>query len=150
MSETHFRKSEYGLLTRKFERVADKFMVAAVMAMRVDETNTAMAVASVPVAKNPETQLACPSPSLKRPRTCLAESGQMAAGTNPRDGAIGSRRPVEKDVDRDEEDSKPSLVTSTSSAQVASYPDQKVEVVQEGAHYKMPSGWKRVKLEPDC
>jgi hypothetical protein len=52
---------------------------------------------------------------------------------------------VEKDGGRDEEDSKPSLVTS-SSALVSSYPDQ--EVVQEETH-KIPSGRKRVKLEPD-
>jgi hypothetical protein len=53
---------------------------------------------------------------------------------------------VEKDGDRDEEDdSKPSLVTNTS-ALLDSHPDQEEEVV----HYKMPSGWKHVKLEPDC
>jgi hypothetical protein len=72
----------------------------------------------------------------------------MAARANPtRGGAIGKRSSVEKDGGRDEEDSNPFLVT-TSSALVASYPDQE-EVVQE-AHYKIPSGWKRVKLEPDC
>jgi hypothetical protein len=56
---------------------------------------------------------------------------------------------VEKDGGLDEEDSKPSLVAS-SSALIASYPDQ--EVVQEEAHthYEIPSGWKHVKLEPDC
>jgi hypothetical protein len=92
-----------------------------------------------------------PSPNVKQPRTCLAESGQkMAAATNPRDGAIGSRSSVEKDgAARDEEDdSKPSMVTS-SSAILDSYPDQEAEVVQQEA-YKIPSGWKRVKLEPDC
>jgi hypothetical protein len=75
---------------------------------------------------------------MKRPRSCLAESEQIAARTNPRDSAIGSRRPVEKDGGRAEEDSKPSLVTS-SSALVSSYPDQ--QVVQEDAHYTIPSGW---------
>jgi hypothetical protein len=123
-------------------------MVAAVMTMRVDETNTAMAVASVPVAKNPETQLACPSPNVKRTRTCLAESEQMAARTNPIGGAIGSRSSVEKDGDRDEEDSEPSLGAS-SSALIASYPDQEI-VQQEATHYEIPPLWKRVKLEPDC
>jgi hypothetical protein len=55
-------------------------------------------------------------------------------------------------ADRDEEDdSKPSLVTNTS-ALLDSHPDQEEEVVQHEAHthYKIPSGWKRVKLEPDC
>jgi hypothetical protein len=121
--------------------------------MSVDETSntaTAMAVSSVPVANNPETQLACPSPNVKRPRSsCLAESGKIAARTNPRgSAAIGKRRSVEKDGGRDDEDSKPSLVTSSSTLLVASYPDQ--EAVQEEPHYKIPSGWKRVKLEPDC
>jgi hypothetical protein len=74
---------------------------------------------------------------VKRPRTCLAESEQIAARTNPRGGAIGSRSYVEKDGGRDDEDSKPSLVTS-SSALVASYPDQ--EVVQD-THNTIPSGW---------
>jgi hypothetical protein len=55
---------------------------------------------------------------------------------------------LENDGGRHEEDSKPSLAT-TRCALVASYPDQ--EVVQEVAPlYKIPSGWKRVKLEPDC
>jgi hypothetical protein len=36
----------------------------------------------------------------------------ICSRTNPRDGAtIGSRSPVQKDGDRDEEDSKPSLAT---------------------------------------
>jgi hypothetical protein len=90
-------------------------------------------------------QFACPSPTRKRPRTRLAESERKAGRTNPRGGAIGSPSSMEKD-DGDgpdeEEDSKPSPVTS-SSALTASYPDE--EVVQED-----PAGWKRVKLEPDC
>jgi hypothetical protein len=150
--EIQFRKSAYGLLVRKFERVADKFMVAAVMAMRVDETNTAMAmaVASVPLANNPETQLACASPNLKRPRTCLAESGQMAAGTKPRDGAIVSPSSVENDGGRYEEDSEPSVVTTYSSALEASYPEQEVVQEEEAMRYNIPAGWKLLKLEPDC
>jgi hypothetical protein len=72
----------------------------------------------------------------------------MTARTNPRGSAICKRRSVEKDHGgRDDEDSKPSLVTGSSPI-VASYPDQ--EDVQEKAHYKTPSGWKHVKLEPDC
>jgi hypothetical protein len=57
---------------------------------------------------------------------------------------------VEEDGgNRDEEDSKPSLVTS-SVLPIRSYPHQ--EVVQEEATTpdEIPSGWKRVKLEPDC
>jgi hypothetical protein len=82
-----------------------------------------------------------PSPNIKRPRSCLAETEEMAARTIPRGGAAGSRSSVKKDRGRDEEDSK-------RSALIASYPDQ--EVVQEEAHYTIPSGWKRIKLEPDC
>jgi hypothetical protein len=71
------------------------------------------------------------------------------ARTNPRDGAaVGSRGSLENDADRDEEDSKPSPLV-TSSAPISSYPDQ--EVVQEEAVPRdgIPSGWTRVKLEPD-
>jgi hypothetical protein len=85
----------------------------------------------------------CPSPNIKQPRARLAGSGQMAARTNPRGGAIGSPSSVERDGGRDEEDSKPSPLV-TSSALIASYPNQ--EVVQED---RIPSGWTRVKLEPD-
>jgi hypothetical protein len=65
---TQFRESDYGLVTREFEGVADEFIVAAVLAasavlairpdcsMSVDKANTDTAVASVPVAKNFETQ----------------------------------------------------------------------------------------------
>jgi hypothetical protein len=78
------------------------------------------------------------------------ESGQMAATrANQRGKAIGSCPSVEEDGGgRDEEDSKPSLVTS--SALIGSYTDQ--EVVQEEATTpaEIPSGWTRVKLEPDC
>jgi hypothetical protein len=94
-------------------------------------------------------RVACPSPNVKRPRSCLAGNGRMAARTNPRGGATGKRSSVEKDGGRDEEDSNPFLVT-TSSALVASYPDQEEVVQEESTHYKIPSGWKRVKLEPDC
>jgi hypothetical protein len=54
-------------------------------------------------------RFACPSPNIKRPRACLAESGKKAARTNPRRGAIGgSPGSVERDGGRDEEDSKSS------------------------------------------
>jgi hypothetical protein len=74
----------------------------------------------------------------------------MTARTNPRGGAIiGSPSAMEKDGGRDEEDSKPSPLVTSSDALIASYPDQ--EVVQEEAipHDRIPSGWTRVKLEPD-
>jgi hypothetical protein len=154
-----------------------------------------------------------PSPNRKRPSTCLAETGKMAAITNQRGNAIGSslcssvetdcggldeedesdpppvnssaligsdpdqevvqdkatRRQVaatktnqrgkvatdscssvkkEDGGGRDEDSTKPSLVAS--SALVGSYPRQ--EVVQEEAPTpdEIPSGWTRVKLEPDC
>jgi hypothetical protein len=92
-------------------------------------------------------RFACPSPNVKRPSSRLAECAQITATTNPRGRAIGIRSSVEKDCGSDEEDLTPFLATS-SRALAASYPDQ--EVVQEEAHYKIPSGWKRVKLEPDC
>jgi hypothetical protein len=64
--------------------------------------------------------------------------------------ATGSCSPVGEDgVGRDDEDSKPSLVTS--SAPIGSYSEQ--EVVQEEATTtpgEIPSGWTLVKLEPDC
>jgi hypothetical protein len=83
------------------------------------------------------------------------ESGQMAASirTNQRGASTAtgtSCGSVEEDGGgRDKEDSKPSLVTS-SSVLTGSYPDQ--EVVQEEATTPdvIPSGWTRVKLEPDC
>jgi hypothetical protein len=54
-------------------------------------------------------RFACPSPNIKRPRACLAESGKKAARTNPRRGAIGgSPGSVARDGGRDEEDSKSS------------------------------------------
>jgi hypothetical protein len=95
-------------------------------------------------------RFACPSPNIKRRKTCLVESGQMAARTNPTVvGAIGSILiHVEKDgAGRDEEGSKPSLVYTTL---VASYPDQVVVVQEEATHYEIPVGWTVVKLEPDC
>jgi hypothetical protein len=74
----------------------------------------------------------------------------MAARTNRRGKATGSSTSVEEGGSgRDEgEDLKPSLVTSV--ARIGSHPGQ--EVVQEQATTlgKIPYGWTRVKLEPDC
>ena len=81
-----------------------------------------------------------PSPNRKRRSTSLVESGGMVARTNQRDGG-----------GRDKKDSKPSLVTS--GEPIGSGPGQ--DAVQEEASpdqilSKIPSGWTRVKLEPDC
>jgi hypothetical protein len=85
-----------------------------------------------------------PSPNRKRPSACLAESEQMATSrSNQRGKATGSCSSLEEDGGgRDEEDSN--------SALIGSYPDQ--EVIQEEAatRCEIPSGWARVKLEPDC
>jgi hypothetical protein len=75
----------------------------------------------------------------------------MGARKNQRDKATASFSfsSVEEDGGgRDENNSKPSLVTS--GARTGSSPDQ--EVVQEQATTlgEIPYGWKRVKLEPDC
>jgi hypothetical protein len=74
----------------------------------------------------------------------------MGARTNQRGKASASSSSVEENgVGRDEEDSKPSLVTS-SAARIAPHSDQ--EVVQEQATTlgEIPHGWIRIKLEPDC
>jgi hypothetical protein len=92
-------------------------------------------------------RFACPSPNMKRPRTCLTGSEQMTAKKTSRGSAIVSPSSVEKDSRRDEEASKPYLVTTTSSALVASYPDQEdvQEEAEKSTHYSIPSGPKRVK-----
>jgi hypothetical protein len=48
----------------------------------------------------------------------------------------------------DEEDSKPSLVTS--GARIGSSPGQEVVQEQATTPREIPYGWSRVKLEPDC
>jgi hypothetical protein len=100
----------------------------------------------------PQGQVISKSPSRNRKRssTCLVETGQVAANANQSGNATGSCSSVEQDGGgRDETDSNPSLVTS--SALIGSYPD--LDVVQEEATTapdEIPSGWARVKLEPDC
>jgi hypothetical protein len=94
-------------------------------------------------------RLECPSRNRKRPRTGLAESGRMIVRTNQRGKATSTCSSLEADVGvREEEDSRPRLVTA--SALVGLYPDR--EVVQDEAipPGKIPSGWTRIKLEPDC
>jgi hypothetical protein len=76
----------------------------------------------------------------------------MVARTNQRGKATdGGSSLVVEDGGRDEEESKPSLVTS--SELIGSDPGQ--DVVQEEATpdqipSEIPSGWTRAKLEPDC
>jgi hypothetical protein len=96
-------------------------------------------------------QFECPSRNRKDSRTCLADSGEMAARRNQRSKTTGGCSCVEDDVGGlDEEDSNPSPVTS--GARIGLDPGQ--EVVQEEevttAPGEIPSGWTRVKLEPDC
>jgi hypothetical protein len=88
-----------------------------------------------------------PSPNRKRPSECLAESEQVAASrTSQRGKATGCcSSSLEKAAGgRDEED-------SSGCALLASYPVQEV-VSEEAARTPdiIPSGWTRVKLEPDC
>jgi hypothetical protein len=75
----------------------------------------------------------------------------MGAKTNQRLKATGGSSYVEEDGGgRNEEDSKPSQVTSD--ARIGSSLGQEEEVVQEQATIlgEVPHGWTRVKLEPDC
>jgi hypothetical protein len=82
----------------------------------------------------------CPAPNRKRRRACLPKTGEMAAGANQRGNATAtSCSSLETDGGSNgEEDSKPSLVTS--SALIGSSPDE--EVVQEEVPGQIPSGWK--------
>jgi hypothetical protein len=91
------------------------------------------------------------SSNRKRPRTSLAECGQMAAMTNQRGNATDTCTSLETDGGpNEEEDSKPSPVTSSgSSAVIASNPGHQV-VQEEPTAGQIPSGWIRMKLEPDC
>jgi hypothetical protein len=88
----------------------------------------------------------------------MPETGQIAASTRTNQRGDASKATgtscgsVEEDGGGgdEEEDSKPSVVTSSSVLLTGSYPDQ--EVVQEEVTTpdEIPSGWTRVKLEPDC
>jgi hypothetical protein len=93
----------------------------------------------------------CPSspPNRKRSSAFLAEGGEICARIKQRGNATASSSSLEEDGDgRDEEDSKPSLVTS--GEPIGSSPGQ--DVVQEQAPElgEIPHGWTRVKVEPDC
>jgi hypothetical protein len=68
----------------------------------------------------------CSSTNRKRPSACFAEGGQMGARTSQRDKSAASSSSVEEDGGRrDNEDAKPSLVTS-SAARIGSHSDQEV------------------------
>ncbi len=91
----------------------------------------------------------CPSPNRKRPSASLVENVGMGARTNQRIKATASSSPLEEDGGgRDEENSKPSLVTS--GARIGSSPDQEAVQEQVTTLGGIPYGWTRVKLEPDC
>jgi hypothetical protein len=91
-------------------------------------------------------------------RLSFSSGFSVSKTTNQRSNATGNCSSLEKDGSslvedggRDEEESKPSLVTS--SELIGSDPGQ--DVVQEEATpdqvpFEIPSGWTRVKLEPDC
>ena len=90
----------------------------------------------------------CLSPaSRKRSRSCLAESGQIAARTNQRDNATVSCSSVEEDAGRDEEDPRPPLVTS--STLIDSDPSQEVVPEEAPPDAYLPPNWTHIKLEPD-
>jgi hypothetical protein len=95
-------------------------------------------------------QFECPSRNRKRPRICLADSGEMAARTNQSGKTTGNYSCVEDDVGGlDEEDANPSLATS--SARIGLDPGQELVHDEEATTLcAIPSGWARVKLEPDC
>ena len=107
----------------------------------IEETETAQG----PVRNRFE----CPSPAnRKRPRSCLAESGQTMAGRIiQRDNATGSYHAAEEDARHDEEDSRPPL--GSSSRQIDSDPDQEVVPEETTPDAYLPHGWTRIKLEPD-
>jgi hypothetical protein len=91
-----------------------------------------------------------PSPAnRKRPRTCLAENGQIMAARINRGGNVTGNcsSVVEEDTDRDEEDPKLPLVAF--SVRRGSDPDQEEVVQEEATPDDIPFGWTRTKLEPD-
>jgi hypothetical protein len=95
----------------------------------------------------------CPSRNRKRPRTCLADSGEKANSTNPRGKRTSGNCSCVEDYvgGLEEEDSNTSLVTV--SARTGSDPGQEVDQEEEEEATtlcEIPSGWARVKLEPDC
>jgi hypothetical protein len=94
----------------------------------------------------------CPSPAdTIRPRTCLAESGQIGSRTNERDNAPGTCNTMKEHDGHHEDDSSPSLVTAGSTL-IGSDPsssDQELLVQEEATPDAIPAGWTRIKLEPD-
>jgi hypothetical protein len=97
-----------------------------------------------------EARVEDPERNRKRPRTCLADGGEMAARTNKRGKTTGNCSCVEDDVGGlDEEESNPTLLTS--STRIGSDPGEEVDPGEEATTLcEIPYGWARVKLEPDC
>ena len=94
--------------------------------------------------------LECPSPADRiRARTCLAESEQTAARTNERDNAPGTCNAMKEHDGRFEDDSSPSLVTTSSTLIGYDPSDQELLVQEEATPGAIPAGWTRIKLEPD-
>jgi uncharacterized protein YbgA (DUF1722 family) len=90
----------------------------------------------------------CPSPNRKRTSARLAESGKRGARTNRRGNATGSGSSVMEDGGNgNEEDPKPTLVTS---GPLGACPVQEEVQEEPTRRDQIPSGWARVKLEPDC
>ena len=80
----------------------------------------------------------------------LAESGQIAAGTNQRDNAsTGSWSTAKKDDGHDEEDSSSTSLVTTSMQLIRSDPSDQEVVQEEATSDAIPVGWTRTKLEPD-
>ena len=92
-----------------------------------------------------------PSPaSRKRIRTCLTESGEMAARAyHKRDNDAGSYTARHKDDGHNEEDASQSLVTKSIEVLGSDPSDQEVLVQEEPTSHDIPAGWIRTKLEPD-
>jgi hypothetical protein len=88
----------------------------------------------------------------KNDSLAIRKSGGIRARTNQRCKAKTSSSSVEEDgCGRDEEeDSKPSLVTSSAAPILGSSPGQEAVQEQVTTLGEIPYGWTRVKLEPDC
>ena len=92
----------------------------------------------------------CPSPAnKKRPRICLAESGQIMAATriNREGNATDSCCSVETDVGHHEEEPEPSPVPSR--VLIVCSDQDKYAVQEEATPDGIPAGWTRTKLQPD-
>jgi hypothetical protein len=100
-------------------------------------------------------RLECPSPIRKQPRTRCGDSPrecEKEGGRTNQGGNVARGSAAKKDGSgREEEDSKPSPVTSSSTAVARISSDTTQEVVQEEATPAacLPPGWTLQKVEPD-